>query len=149
MRRNAIKQGPARAPARAMLRATGLDDAAIARPLVAVVHTWTDVSPCKLTLRDLAACRDVAHGEDTAPFSISIGTRFELGMSWLVPAIDAPHLPDPSARTLWTITGALTGAFVAGLLAALAVSLAVGLLSGVLPARRAAALDPVEALRTE
>jgi dihydroxy-acid dehydratase len=37
-----------------MLRATGLDDAAIARPLVAVVHTWTDVSPCNLTLRDLA-----------------------------------------------------------------------------------------------
>jgi dihydroxy-acid dehydratase len=51
---NAIKHGPARAPARAMLRATGLDDAAIAKPLVAVVHTWTDVSPCNLTLRDLA-----------------------------------------------------------------------------------------------
>ncbi|MBE2212243.1 MAG: dihydroxy-acid dehydratase [Opitutaceae bacterium] len=54
MRSNAIKHGPARAPARAMLRATGLDDAAIARPLVAVVHTWSDVSPCNLTLRDLA-----------------------------------------------------------------------------------------------
>lgn len=54
MRSNAIKQGPARAPARAMLRATGLDDAAIAKPLVAVVHTWSDVSPCNITLRDLA-----------------------------------------------------------------------------------------------
>src|SRR3546814_15455042 len=54
MRSDAIKQGPARAPARAMLRATGLDDAAIARPLVAVVNTWTDVSPCNFTLRDLA-----------------------------------------------------------------------------------------------
>jgi ABC-type antimicrobial peptide transport system permease subunit len=32
---------------------------------------------------------------------------------------------------------------------ALAVSLAVGLTSGVLPARRAAALDPIDALRTE
>jgi dihydroxy-acid dehydratase len=37
-----------------MLRATGLDDAAIAKPLVAVVHTWSDVSPCNLTLRTLA-----------------------------------------------------------------------------------------------
>jgi dihydroxy-acid dehydratase len=37
-----------------MLRATGLDDAAIARPLVAVVHTFSDVAPCNLTLRDLA-----------------------------------------------------------------------------------------------
>ncbi|MDR0183776.1 dihydroxy-acid dehydratase [Lysobacter arvi] len=54
MRSNAIKHGPARAPARAMLRATGLSDEAIARPLVAVVHTWSDVSPCNYTLRDLA-----------------------------------------------------------------------------------------------
>jgi len=54
VRSNAIKQGPARAPARAMLRATGLDDEAIAKPLVAVVHTWSDVSPCNYTLRELA-----------------------------------------------------------------------------------------------
>jgi dihydroxy-acid dehydratase len=51
---DAIKTGPDRAPARAMLRATGLDDAAIARPLIAVVHSWSDVSPCNLNLRDLA-----------------------------------------------------------------------------------------------
>lgn len=51
---DAIKSGPSRAPARAMLRATGLNDAAIARPLIAVVHTYSDVSPCNLTLRDLA-----------------------------------------------------------------------------------------------
>jgi dihydroxy-acid dehydratase len=55
MRSDAIKHGPDRAPARAMLRATGLDDAAIAKPLVAVVHTWSNVSPCNLNLRDLAA----------------------------------------------------------------------------------------------
>ena len=54
MHSNAIKKGPARAPARAMLRATGLDDAAIAKPFVGVIHTWSDVSPCNLTLRDLA-----------------------------------------------------------------------------------------------
>jgi dihydroxy-acid dehydratase len=54
MRSDLIKTGPDRAPARAMLRATGLDDEAIARPLVAVVHTWSNVSPCNLNLRDLA-----------------------------------------------------------------------------------------------
>lgn len=64
MRSDAIKQGPDHAPARAMLRATGLDDAAIARPMVAVVHTWSNVSPCNLGLRDLAA--DVAEGVKAA-----------------------------------------------------------------------------------
>jgi dihydroxy-acid dehydratase len=54
MRSDLIKSGPDRAPARAMLRATGLDDAALKKPLVAVVHTWSDVSPCNLNLRDLA-----------------------------------------------------------------------------------------------
>ncbi len=64
---DAIKHGPARAPARAMLRATGLDDAAIARPFVGVIHTWSDVSPCNITLRDLAqdARRGVIAGGGT------------------------------------------------------------------------------------
>ncbi|MCW5578932.1 MAG: dihydroxy-acid dehydratase, partial [Dokdonella sp.] len=60
MRSDLIKLGPDRAPARAMLRATGLDDAALAKPLVAVVHTWSDVSPCNLNLRELA--REAAAG---------------------------------------------------------------------------------------
>lgn len=60
MKSHAIKKGNAHAPARAMLRATGLDTAAIEKPLVAVVHTYSDVSPCNLTLRDLA--QDVREG---------------------------------------------------------------------------------------
>jgi dihydroxy-acid dehydratase len=55
MRSDLIKGGPDHAPARAMLRATGLDDAAIARPLIGIVHSWSNVSPCNLNLRDLAA----------------------------------------------------------------------------------------------
>ncbi|WP_243050419.1 dihydroxy-acid dehydratase [Dyella sp. RRB7] len=54
MRSDLIKTGPDRAPARSMLRATGMDDDAIAKPLVAVVHTWSNVSPCNLNLRELA-----------------------------------------------------------------------------------------------
>ena len=37
-----------------MLRATGMGDADLEKPLVAVVSTWTDVMPCNLHLRTLA-----------------------------------------------------------------------------------------------
>ncbi len=55
MRSDEIKRGPERAPARAMLRATGRDDAALARPFVGIFHAFSDVSPCNLNHRTLAA----------------------------------------------------------------------------------------------
>jgi dihydroxy-acid dehydratase len=54
MRSDALKKGPSRAPARAMLKGTGLTDADLERPLIAVVSTWTEVMPCNLHLRRLA-----------------------------------------------------------------------------------------------
>lgn len=54
MHSDEIKKGIARAPARAMLKATGLTDADLARPLVAVANTWTEVTPCNFHLRALA-----------------------------------------------------------------------------------------------
>jgi dihydroxy-acid dehydratase len=54
MRSDAIKKGISRAPARAMLKATGLSDADLDRPLVAVANTWTDATPCNMHLRHLA-----------------------------------------------------------------------------------------------
>ena len=54
MRSDAIKKGIDRAPARAMLKATGLKDADLDRPLIAVANTWTDATPCNLHLRELA-----------------------------------------------------------------------------------------------
>ncbi len=53
-RSDAITKGPARAPARAMLRAAGYDDADFARPMVGVVNTWSTVTPCNMHLADLA-----------------------------------------------------------------------------------------------
>lgn len=47
-------EGPARAPARAMLRAAGYDDEKMAMPMVAIVNTWTTVTPCNMHLKDLA-----------------------------------------------------------------------------------------------
>lgn len=49
-----IKEGPERAPARAMLKATGLTEKEIDQPMIAVVNTWSEVTPCNMHLRDLA-----------------------------------------------------------------------------------------------
>jgi dihydroxy-acid dehydratase len=54
MRSDGIKTGLSRAPARAMLKAMGLTDADLERPLVGVANTWTEVTPCNVHLRDLA-----------------------------------------------------------------------------------------------
>ena len=48
-----FRHDPARAPARAMLRATGLTDTDFDKPTVAVVNTWTEVTPCNMHLREL------------------------------------------------------------------------------------------------
>ncbi|MFN0022448.1 MAG: dihydroxy-acid dehydratase, partial [Parvularculaceae bacterium] len=53
-RSDAITKGPARAPARAMLRGAGLTDADLEKPLIAVVNTWSTVTPCNLHLATLA-----------------------------------------------------------------------------------------------
>jgi dihydroxy-acid dehydratase len=54
MHSDAVKKGLSRAPARAMLKATGLTDADLERPLVAIANTWTEVMPCNFHLRRLA-----------------------------------------------------------------------------------------------
>jgi len=54
-RSQALTDGASRAPARAMLRATGLTDADLERPLVGVANTWIEIGPCNYHLRDLAA----------------------------------------------------------------------------------------------
>ena len=53
-RSNAIVGGPSRAPARSMLRATGLGDDDFSKPFVAVCNTWTEMTPCNLHLRETA-----------------------------------------------------------------------------------------------
>ena len=54
MQSDAIKKGISRAPARAMLKGTGLTDADLDKPLVAIANTWTEVMPCNYHLRSLA-----------------------------------------------------------------------------------------------
>jgi dihydroxy-acid dehydratase len=50
----ALTDGVDRAPARAMLKGIGLDDEALARPLVGIATTWIETMPCNWNQRELA-----------------------------------------------------------------------------------------------
>ncbi len=54
LRSHALLRGDHRAPARAMLKATGLSDEDLRKPLIGVANTWTEVGPCNFHLRELA-----------------------------------------------------------------------------------------------
>jgi dihydroxy-acid dehydratase len=62
--------GAERAGARAMLKAVGYTDDDLAKPLIGVANTWTEIGPCNWHLRKLAA--DVKRGIRAAG-----GTPFE------------------------------------------------------------------------
>lgn len=53
-RSDAIVKGRDRAAARAMLRASGMDDDSFAGPIIAVFNTWTNMGPCNMDLDKLA-----------------------------------------------------------------------------------------------
>jgi dihydroxy-acid dehydratase len=55
-----------------MLRATGLDSQKMAQPMIAVINTWSDVTPCNIHLRDLV--EPLKEG-----IRASGGTPFEFG----------------------------------------------------------------------
>jgi dihydroxy-acid dehydratase len=54
-RSRTLLEGDSRAGARAMLKAIGLTDDDLARPLIGVANTWTEVGPCNFHLRRLSA----------------------------------------------------------------------------------------------
>ncbi len=53
-RSHTLTDGAHRAPARAMLRASGLCDDDFKKPLVGVANTWIEIGPCNYHLRELA-----------------------------------------------------------------------------------------------
>ena len=57
---HAITDGPDRAGARSMLKAVGLTDDDLAKPLIGVATTWIETMPCNLNQRELA--QDVKRG---------------------------------------------------------------------------------------
>ena len=55
-----ITQGKERAPARAFLKAIGLTDEDMKKPIIGIANTWIGTMPCNFKLRELA--QDVARG---------------------------------------------------------------------------------------
>src|SRR5690606_4049810 len=55
VRSRTLVEGTDRAGARAMLKAIGLTDDDLAKPLIAIANTWTEVGPCNFHLRRLSA----------------------------------------------------------------------------------------------
>ena len=85
-----ITEGPQRAPARAMLRAVGLDDAALGRPFIGIANLASNVTPCNVHLDRLA--RKVKEGVLAGQ-----GTPFDFGtitpaptLSWRPPPMQVP-----------------------------------------------------------
>src|SRR3954469_7351190 len=54
-RSRTLVAGNDRAAARSMLKAIGLTDADLAKPLIGIANTWTEIGPCNFHLRRLAA----------------------------------------------------------------------------------------------
>ena len=49
-----VTDGPERAPARAMMKAMGLNDADLGKPIIGVSSTWNEATPCNVHLDKLA-----------------------------------------------------------------------------------------------
>ncbi len=56
-RSHTLTDGASRAGARAMLRASGLQDDDFKKPLIGVANTWIEIGPCNYHLRELAGSR--------------------------------------------------------------------------------------------
>jgi dihydroxy-acid dehydratase len=78
-----ITDGPSRAAARAMLFAAGFSRADLARPIVGVANTWTEIGPCNLHLRALAApLKEAIRGAGGTPMefnTVSISDGITMG----------------------------------------------------------------------
>ena len=79
----AVTDGPDRAGARAMLRATGLDDADMEKPFVAIANLASDVTPCNVHLdRQARKVKEGLRAAGNVPFlfgTITISDGISMG----------------------------------------------------------------------
>lgn len=93
--RSHVYDGMVKAPNRALLRATGMKDEDFKKPIVGVISTWAENTPCNMHLEGLgklakkgvitAGGWPVQFGTITVSDGVSMGTR---GMSFSLPSRD-------------------------------------------------------------
>src|SRR5262245_39489329 len=59
-----VVEGTKQAPARAMLRAVGFEEADFAKPQIGIASTWANLTPCNMHIAELA--KEAAAGVDAA-----------------------------------------------------------------------------------
>jgi dihydroxy-acid dehydratase len=78
-----VVEGDKQAPARAMLRAVGFEDADFGKPQIGVASTWGNVTPCNAHIGELAreACSgvDVAGGKSVLFNTITVSDGISMG----------------------------------------------------------------------
>jgi LysR family glycine cleavage system transcriptional activator len=58
----------------------------------------------RLVLAEAARCERIVHERGAVPYELTLGTRFELGLSWLTPALEPLRAAHPE-RTLHLVFG--------------------------------------------
>jgi LysR family transcriptional regulator, glycine cleavage system transcriptional activator len=56
------------------------------------------LSQAERTLHEARRCHELVHDDRPLPFRLTLGTRFELGMSWLVPSLTRLEAQAPERR---------------------------------------------------
>jgi len=113
MRSDLIKGGNKQAAARAMWRAVGLTDDDFKKPLIGVAHSWIEIMPCTMHLREIAewvigtgrllgglaivttffALRIVSGFSDLSVFALNFVTGMGLGLSFVTSILEHHGVP--------------------------------------------------------
>ncbi|HEY6078742.1 MAG TPA: LysR family transcriptional regulator [Polyangiaceae bacterium] len=68
------------------------------RKLTLTAHGERLLPQARRALEEAERCRVVVHDQALLPFELTIGTRFELGLSWIVPALKRLERSSPERR---------------------------------------------------
>jgi len=99
-----VTEGPAKAPARAMLRAVGMTDADWDKPQVGVASSWNEVTPCNLPLDRLAKrAKDGVRAAGGFPFefvTIAVSDGISMGHEGMRASLVSREIIADSVETM-------------------------------------------------